>query len=386
MYKVPSDLIGLPETPAPERVIFNLALSRTLVSVSRDLVYKYTDPVKGEVYQPLEILPEVTTSIDDKVLIFPTSASRDVAVKVRAGRDNVNGFVQLNHPPGWTISPGEHTFNIAKQGDTQVVVFSVTPPLTESEGFLRPVAGFGSKFFDKELITIDYEHIPYQRVLLPSESKVVRIDIEKKGQRIGYIEGAGDAIPESLQYIGYDVSTIPPDEITSEKLNQFDAIVIGIRAYNIVPQLEFKQSILNDYVKLGGVLLVQYNTNRRLVTDSLAPYPLQLSRDRVTDENSDVRILAPDHPALASPNKITLNDFQGWVQERGLYFPSSWDPAFTPLLAMKDQGEAESNGSLLVAQYGNGYYVYTGLSFFRELPAGVAGAYRLFANLLSLGK
>lgn len=385
MYKAPKALIGVPETPAPEQLVFNLSFSRIMISVTRNTIYKFTDPVKGEVYQPLEVLPEVTTSIPEKVLIFSSTAAKEVPVIVRAGRDNVNGIVQINHPEGWTITPEQQTFELSRQGETQTLLFKVTPPNNQSEGYLRPLVILGSKFFDKELITIDYEHFPLQRVLLPSEAKVVRINIQKKGQNIGYIEGAGDAIPESLRYIGYDVTTITPEEITSEKLNQFDAIVIGIRAYNIVPQLAFKQDILHDYVKQGGVMLVQYNTNRRLVTDNLAPYSLKLSRDRVTDENSEVTILEPNHRVLTYPNKITEADFDGWVQERGLYFPDSWDESFTPILAMKDKDYPETKGALLVAKYGDGYYVYTGLSFFRELPAGVAGAYRLFANLLSLG-
>ncbi len=378
MYKAPKSLIGVPETPAPEQLIFNIAFSKTMISVTRNTIYKFTDPVKGEVYQPLEVLPEVTTSIPEKVLIFSSAATKKVPVIVRAGRDNVNGIVQINHPEGWTITPEQQTFELSQRGETQTLLFKVTPPNNQSEGYLRPLAISGSKFYDKELITINYEHFPLQRVLLPSEAKVV-------GQHIGYIEGAGDAIPESLRYIGYDVTTIAPEEITSEKLKQFDAIVIGIRAYNTVPQLAFKQDILHNYIKQGGVMLVQYNTNRRLVTDNLAPYPLKLSRDRVTDENSEVTILAPNHRVLTYPNKISLADFDGWVQERGLYFPDSWDESFTPILAMKDKDYPESKGALLVAKYGEGYYVYTGLSFFRELPAGVAGAYRLFANLLSLG-
>ncbi|MBT8263317.1 MAG: PIG-L family deacetylase [Bacteroidia bacterium] len=385
MYEAASDMIGVPETPVPEQFVFNLTMGRSQLSVVRDAVYKYNDPVKGEVYQPMEILPEVTTSIPEKVLIFPDNKPKEVPVRIVAGRDSINGMVQLNHPQGWTVSPGQHTFELPKKGEATTVLFSVTPPRNQSEGYLRPLASFGSRFFDKELVTIDYEHIPYQRVLMPSEAKAVRIDIEKRGQRIGYIDGAGDAIPESLEYIGYEVITLDPADITSEKIQNLDAIVVGIRAYNTIPQLGFKQDILMEYVKNGGVMLVQYNTNRRLVTDKLAPYPLELSRDRVTDENSTVSILAPNHPVLSKPNKITQADFQGWVQERGLYFPNNWDKAFTPILGMNDENYPETRGSLLVAEYGDGYYVYTGLSFFRELPAGVSGAYRLFANLLSLG-
>jgi len=227
---------------------------------------------------------------------------------------------------------------------------------------------------------------PYQSVLLPSQAKVAHISLQKKGEHIGYIKGAGDAIPESLQQIGYKVSSIIPSEINKENLQQYDAIVVGIRAYNTVAELAFKQLELNQYVENGGTLILQYNTSHRLVTKNLAPYALELSRDRVTDEFSEVTLLAPNHAVLNSPNKITQEDFKGWVQERGLYFPNKWAKEFTPILGMNDKNYEQTKGALLVAQYGKGYYIYTGLSFFRELPAGVSGAYRLFANLLSIGK
>ena len=243
----------------------------------------------------------------------------------------------------------------------------------------------GDAFYDKELFTIDYEHIPFQNVLMPSKAKVVRIPLERKGDNIGYIKGAGDLIPESLQQIGYNVTTISPDQISTAKLQQFDAVVVGVRAYNFVEELKFKKEDLNNYVSNGGTLILQYNKSRGLITDDFAPYTLKLSRDRVTDEFSKVTILNPKHPAFTTPNRITEKDFEGWVQERGLYFPNEWAPEFTPLLGMNDKGAPETKGSLLVAKHGKGHYVYTGLSFFRELPAGVPGAYRLFANLLSLG-
>ena len=385
MYKAPKNLIGEPETVAPEQVIFNLTLSGVKFPIQRNIVYKYNDPVKGEVYQPLEVLPEATSSIPEKVIIFSSKDEQYIPVTIKAGRDNANGTVQLNHPEGWEVKPAQPSFNIAKKGDEQTIMFTVTPPKEQSEGYLRPLVSMGDQFFDKELVTIDYEHIPYQRVLLPSEAKVVRIDIEKEGESIGYIEGAGDAIPESLRQIGYRVTTIPPSNITYENLKDFDAVVVGIRAYNTVPELAFKQPVFNKYVQEGGTLLLQYNTSHRLVTEDIAPYSLSLSRDRVTDEFSDVTFLAPEHPVLNEPNEITQADFTGWVQERGLYFPNQWAPKFVPILGMHDKDAPETKGSLLVAEYGKGNYIYTGLSFFRELPAGVAGAYRLFANLLSLG-
>ncbi len=386
MYKAPEEMIGLPETPAPEQVIFEMQLKQTPILVKRAVVYKFNDPVKGEVYQPLEVLPAVTSSIPEKVLIFSTSESRIVPVTVTAGRDGITGSVTLQHPKGWQVSPAQGVFNIETKGQTQTLQFTVTPPRDQSEGYLRSLAQMGDQYFDKEMVTMDYDHIPFQRVLLPSEAKIVRIGIEKKGQNIGYIDGAGDAIPQSLREIGYDVTTIAPSEITANNLKQYDAIVVGIRAYNTVPELAFKQSELNSYVENGGTLLLQYNTSHRMVTNDIGPYPISLSRDRVTDEFSAVKILTPEHPVLNSPNKITQADFENWVQERGLYFPNEWDEKFTPILGMQDKNYEESRGSLLVAPYGKGYYIYTGLSFFRELPAGVPGAYRLFANLLSIGK
>jgi hypothetical protein len=221
---------------------------------------------------------------------------------------------------------------------------------------------------------------------MPSEAKVVRLNIEKKGQLIGYIQGAGDEIPTSLRQIGYTVVELNEDEITPEKLTNFDAIVLGIRAYNTNDKAKFYQKYLHNYVKNGGNLIVQYNTNFRLKVDEVAPYPLKLSRDRVTEEDAEVRILNPEHELLNFPNKITQADFDGWVQERGLYFPNEWDNHFEALISMNDKNESASDGSLLIAKFGKGNFMYTGLSFFRELPAGVSGAYKLFANMLSVGK
>ena len=222
--------------------------------------------------------------------------------------------------------------------------------------------------------------------MLPNHTKVVRLPILKEGTNIAYIEGAGDAVPESLQQIGYNVEVLKPSEINASRLNNFDAVVVGIRAYNVLDDLTFKQDVLFDFVKNGGNMIVQYNTNRRLKTEQIAPYPLSLSRDRVTDENAKVTLIAPSHEVLNYPNKIVPSDFDGWVQERGLYFPNEWDDNFKPILAMNDPGESTKIGSLLVAKYGEGHYIYTGLSFFREFPAGVPGAFKLFANMLSLGK
>ncbi|MFT5249875.1 MAG: LmbE family N-acetylglucosaminyl deacetylase [bacterium] len=387
MYRVDDkNNIGLPEKAMDFPITFQLTINGKNLSYKRNLVYKYNDPVKGEVYQPFDVLPQATASIKEKVIIFSDNNPKQIPVTVKAGRDNLDGTVSLQSPKGWAISPASQSFSVSKKGDDATLLFMVTPPNNQSEGKLKPIVKIGNQSHQKELFTIDYDYIPLQQVLMDAEAKVVHISIEKKGQNIGYIKGAGDAIPESLEQIGYQVTSINPSEITSENLNQFDAIVVGIRAYNTVPELAFKQPELNSYVENGGTLLLQYNTSHRLVTKEIAPYQLELSRDRVTDEFSEVILLAPDHQVLNYPNKITKTDFENWVQERGLYFPNKWGKEFIPILGMNDKGSKKTKGSLLVASYGKGYYIYTGISFFRELPAGVSGAYRLFANLLSIGK
>ena len=382
MYTVESQqLRGKPETPRPIQVQFNLMIENESVSFIKPVVYRYSKRDKGEIYEPFEVLPKVTTKLLNKVLVFSSEKSQKVTVEVRSGAKNTNGKVALKVPNGWTVIPNEAKFSIAQKGDIQLIDFMVTPTKKESEGVLKAIAKVEGKNYDKELIEINYNHIPKQSVLLPSQAKVVRMNIKKNGTRIGYIQGSGDAIPESLQQIGYEVTELNVNEINGN-LEQFDAVVVGIRAYNTIKELQFKQKYLLEYVKNGGNVIVQYNTNRRV--DVQAPYNLQLSRDRVTDENANVTFLAKEHSILNYPNKITEADFDGWVQERGLYFPNKWSKEYTPILSMHDKGESAKDGSLLVAKYGKGNYIYTGLSFFRELPAGVSGAYKLFANLLSV--
>jgi LmbE family N-acetylglucosaminyl deacetylase len=385
MYSVEDrTLIGKPETPREITVDFNLVINYVPITITKNVIRRYSKRNKGEIYEPFEIVPSVTTKLKDKVLIFSDSVAKQVEVEVRAGANFVTGNVQLEVPKDWSVSPKEITFNIAQKNDKQVVVFTVIPPTNQSEGNLKVIAKSKGETFTKELIEINYNHIPKQTVLKNSEAKIVRLNIKKKGNNIGYIKGAGDAVPESLQQIGYNVIEINPSEINDKNLQQFDAIVLGIRAYNVVNELKFKQKYLLEYVKNGGNMIVQYNTNRGV--DVQAPYQLKLSRDRVTDEFAEVTVLDPNNSLLNFPNKITENDFKGWVQERGLYFPSAWSDQYKPILSMKDKGETPKLGSLLIAKYGKGNYIYTGLSFFRELPAGVSGAYKLFANMLSVGK
>ncbi len=385
MYTVDNqELIGNPETPRVVKVDFNLVINYLPITFTKNVVMRYAERDKGEIYEPFEILPRVTTKLKNKVLIFSDSIPKNISVEVRAGVNYVSGKVSLKVPENWSVSPSDIVFNVDQKNDKQTVSFLVTPPKNQSEGKLEVIATSEGKTYTKELIEINYNHIPKQSVLSNSEAKIVRLNIKKAGDKIGYIKGAGDVVPESLRQIGYSVENINPVDINEKNLLKYDAIVLGIRAYNVVKELKFKQKFLLEYVEKGGNMIVQYNTNRGV--DVAAPFSLELSRDRVTDEFAEVEILAKEHPLLNFPNKITNEDFNGWVQERGLYFPNSWSTEYTPILSMHDKGETAKNGSLLIAKYGKGNYIYTGLSFFRELPAGVSGAYKLFANLLSVGK
>ncbi|TMU56267.1 PIG-L family deacetylase [Flagellimonas algicola] len=389
MYKVSDqNMIGKAENPSAFTANFSLDFSGSTIDFKKPIIHRYSKPDKGELYEPFAILPQVTSKISEEVLIFSDPTSRDVLVHVRAGKNNVSGTLELQHPEGWVVSPRNSPFSINQKGQEQAIVFKITPPAGDHEGKIKAVAHLEGQTFDQELVEIAYDHVPKQSILLPAEAKVVRMNIQKSGEHIGYIMGAGDKVPESLKQIGYQVHTIDPNDIQSGSLDKYDAVVVGIRAYNVVESLKFKQPVLFEYVQNGGNMIVQYNTAGRWSKqfENIAPYDLTLSRDRVTDENATVSIIANNHSLVNFPNTIKESDFDGWVQERGLYFPKEWSPEFTPVLSMTDEGEEAKEGSLLVAPYGEGHYIYTGLSFFRELPAGVSGAYKLFANMLSIGK
>jgi len=376
--------IGIPDIIREVKVVFNVQINGITIPFERFVVYKYNDKVKGEMYNFLDIVPEVTTSITDHVSFFNNGNKKPIAVKVKAGKDNIKGNLQLELPNNWTVSPQSIPFTLDKKGMEQLFYFEVTPPATPSEVIAKSVVTVDTKRFNKDQVIIDYPHITKQQILKPAEAKFIKLDLKINNQKIGYIMGAGDEVPEGLTQMGYKVTLLDPDEITPEKLEAFDVVMTGIRAYNVLPSLENKQKILLDFVKGGKTMIVQYNTPDSAIPADISPYPLKISRDRVTEENAEVRFLAPNHPVLNYPNKITTKDFEGWTQEQGLYYPSEFDKAFTPILSSNDKGESPTNGALLVAPYGKGYYIYTGLSLFRELPEGVPGAYRLLSNMISL--
>lgn len=387
MYRVDNqENIGIPDVLRRVKVGFWIEVNGVEIPFERYVIYKYNDDVKGEVYQPLDIVPVATSSIAEKVYIFNNNRSKTITVKVKAGRDNITGNVKLELPQDWKVSPTEIPFTIDKKGQEVLAVFSVSPSEEASEIDIKSIVTVNGQTFDKEKIDINYSHIYKQMVLKSAEAKGIRLKIKTKNEKIAYIMGAGDEVPKSLAQMGYEVQILKPEDISTEKLQEFDVVMTGIRAYNVVTTLAYKQNILLEFVKNGKTMIVQYNTLDDLVTKQMAPYSLKLSRDRVTEEDAEVRFLAPNHSVLNYPNKITADDFKGWKQEQGLYYPSEWDANFTPILSANDKGEKPKNGALLVAKYGKGNYIYTGLSFFRELPEGVSGAFRLLANMIAIGK
>ncbi len=388
MYTVKDQAMrGQPITPRALQVQFNVEIEGVPFSYRKDVVFKRNDPVAGEVYRPFEITPPVATNVNSKVYVFANNQPQNIEVIVKAAKSKVSGKVTLAHPDGWKVVPESIDFELSLKEEEFKTTFELTPPATQTEGYIVPMATVDGEHYTDESVIIEYSHIPVQTVYRDASAKVVKIDLKKSGERIAYIMGAGDEIPTSLEQIGYRVDLLNDGDITLDNLKIYDALIIGIRAYNTNERMKFYQPTLMQYVQEGGTMIVQYNTTSRLAMPSneIGPYPFKLSRDRVSVEEAEVRMLAPDHPVLNYPNKITKKDFEGWVQERGLYFPNEWDENYTAILSSNDPNEPARDGGLLVAKYGKGYYIYSGYSWFRELPAGVTGAFRLFTNMISIG-
>jgi LmbE family N-acetylglucosaminyl deacetylase len=378
------ELIGLPENPPPFPVEVALRVGDQDLRYSVDTKHRSVDPIIGEVRQDLVIAPPVFANLSNPVFVFGDDKPKSVQVRIAASTAAVRGQLRLEATQGWGIEPASVPVDLKAAEAEMFATFTIKPPANASEGTLRAVVSVDGRDYSFARERIAYQHIGLHVLMPPAEAKIVRADIRKKGELIGFIPGAGDEIPQSLEQIGYNVKMLGDADITEQNLKRFDAVVLGIRAYNTQERIASWQPKLLDYVKAGGVVVVQYNTTSDLKTKEIGPAPLDISRDRVTDETAAVRILAPDHPLMNTPNKITAEDFKGWVQERGLYFSNKWDPAWTPILSCSDPGEKPLDGGLLVAKSGSGYFIYTGYAWFRQLPAGVPGAYRLFANMVSL--
>ena len=392
MYRVDDPaLVGKPESPPafPIDYVFEVDGQELIIPV--EPIRVTADPVKGEVQRRLDVIPPVSLTVGRDVQLFAPHAGQPVEVEVKAYRDNTIGTLKLDAPAGWKISPESQPFHLATVGDHARFTFAVTAPPNPELASFTARATIDGKTYDTSRQEIRYEHIPPQLLQPPARVKAVCLDLAIRGRQIGYLPGAGDRVAESIAAMGYEVTPLTGADLTADRLKAFDAVVIGVRAFNVRTDLAPGLNALFAYAEGGGNVVIQYNTPNELKTTRLAPFDLELSRDlphnRVTNENAPVTLLVPAHPAFNTPNKIGPADFDGWVQERGLNFPSTWDTEhFTALLACSDPGEAPLKSGLLVADYGRGHIVYTGLSFFRQLPAGVPGAYRLFANLISLGK
>jgi LmbE family N-acetylglucosaminyl deacetylase len=379
-------LIGRPENPPvfPVEQVFEVGGQR--LAIPDEPVQITKDPAQEEMRRRLDVIAPVALSFPSEVELFAPGTNRSVDVDIVASRPDVAGTLKLEAPAGWQVEPARQSFRLADAGRSVRLSFKVTAPTQPASVRITAAADIRGVRFDNQRLVIHYDHVPLQVLQPPARLTGVSLQLAIRGHAVGYFPGAGDRVADSLKQMGYAVTSLTGDDLTRERLEKFDAVVLGIRAFNTRAELASRLPALFEYAEGGGNLIVQYNTANGLRTNRLAPFDLRLSGERVTDENAPVTLLAPDHPVLNTPNKITETDFEGWVQERGLYFPNEWDDRFTPILACHDPGEAPKPGGLLIAHYGRGYYIYTGLSWFRQLPAGVPGAYRLFANLVSLGR
>jgi LmbE family N-acetylglucosaminyl deacetylase len=324
-------LIGKPVVGAAIQADFVLTINGESISFTKPIIYKENDPVKGEVYRPFIITPPVFANITGDVNLFNNHASQKITVYVRAGQAQISGSLSISLPETWKVSPAAQQFSITQKNSQQAFEFEVTPPENQEIAFAIPVVTLDGKEYSYNYTEIMYDHIPAQILFEEAKSKFVKLDLVRGNEQIGYITGAGDNIPENLRQIGYEVEVINDMEFTENNLDQYETIILGIRALNTVNRLQFDMQKLFQFVERGGNLVIQYNTSHSLVTEDIAPYPMRLSRDRITVEEAEVKILAPDHEILNFPNKISTADFEGWVQERGLYFPDTWDEKFVPV-------------------------------------------------------
>jgi LmbE family N-acetylglucosaminyl deacetylase len=377
-------LIGRPENPPVFPIEYVFEIDRQTLVISGEPVP--AAPAHATMRRRLDVIPPVSLRFASSVQLFAPGTARPVTVEVTAARARAAGTVQLEAPAGWRVTPASQPFRLARVGEQARFTFTVTAPDQLATATLEASVEINGARFNQQRIEIRYSHIPLQLLQPAASLKAVSLDLAIRGRHVGYLPGAGDDVAGCLEHMGYAVTQLTGADLNPEKLRPLDAVVIGIRAFNTRTDLAEHLPALFAYVEAGGTVIAQYNLFNGLSANWLAPFHLRISRDRVTDENAPVTFLAPDHPSLTTPNHITRADFDGWMQERGLYFPDQWDERFTAILASGDPGETPLRGGLLVARHGKGYFVYTSLAWFRQLPEGVPGAYRLFANLVSLGK
>lgn len=374
--------IGLPQNKAAYTVSFQFEINGIKLNIEKPIYYKYTDDVKGELYQPFRVAAPLTATLGNEVFVFNGIKEKQVHYILKAKKQYPSFDVAPQINTGWKITnnTGIDSMNAIKPLEKK---FVLSAPSVNDKSTLQ------LSINEKPLLTersIAYDHIPNILYYKPAKATVEKFDLKTAGKQIGYITGAGDKVPQALQQMGFTVTLLSEKDITIEQLKQYDAVLAGIRAYNIHDWIDGKYDILMDYIKQGGTYIVQYNTSNFIssVNNKVGPYPFTISRTRVTDEGASVEILLPNHLAFQSPNKIAPSDFDGWIQERSIYQAEKIDSNYAAPISMHDANESASSGSLIIAPYGKGNFVYTGLVFFRELPAGVPGAYRLLANLIAL--
>lgn len=386
-------LIGLPQNGTAFKATVELEIAGLPLTYQLPVMYKYTDPVKGEIYQPLQVVPPALVKTNPDVLLFRkgVASSAMVEVELTADADIAAGALKMNH----TINGITQQFSALEKPLSKGM--SASFPFNFSNTSLKNGDVSSLKVFasnakgerlDQDEVQIQYDHIPVQHYFYTDSVKVLNIDLKTAGKKIGYIPGAGDKVVPALRQMGYEVVLLKEEDLQPAFLRSFDAVITGVRAHNVHAFLSNRYEALMDYVKEGGNLIVQYNTNNQIgpVRAKIGPYPFAITRNRVTDETATVNFLKKEHPVLNYPNAITSADFEGWVQERGIYFADQLAPEYETVLSMKDPGENEQKGSLIIARHGKGTFVYTGLVFFRQLPAGVPGAYRLLANIIALNQ
>ena len=380
-------VIGRAENPPaiPITVAFATGPMQQALIYTIPAVYRWVDAVRGEQVRNVDVVPEVTANLDEHVYLFPDAKPKSVTVKVRDFAGAIDGRVSLVVPNGWQLTPDSAPVSFKNKNDETDVKFVVTPAAGETVAALRAQVDAGGRKFDSQVTNIEYPHIPAQRVFSDAGSKLVRMTLARRGQRIGYIMGSGDEVADSLRQAGYDVTLLTDEDLGTAGFSRFDAIVAGVRAYNVRKAMRAAHPKLLAWVQNGGTYVVQYNRPSLpvLLVDPPGPYPFKVTDERVTVEEVPVKILDPANPIFTTPNKITQADFNGWVQERGVYFTTDWDPRYQTVLESHDPGEADHPGGELYARYGKGVFIYTSYAWFRQLPAGVPGAYRLFVNLVS---
>jgi hypothetical protein len=393
---VADPLRGLPFQPRPVRAVAEIQYGipyETPIRVERDAHFVTVDKSIGELRQPLLVVPPVAVTTQPRIAVIPAgdNATRSYTVTVTsAAATAISGTLRLAAPAGWAVEPATAPLTLQRRGHALATRFAVTPPPgATGEALLQAHFDTDRGTFHRGYSIIDYPHTGPHALYSDATVRVASFPVSIAADlRIGYIEGAGDDGALALRQLGATVDLLDAAALAGADLSGYDAIVAGIRAYEVRADLIAHNQRLLDYARRGGTVIIQYNKYELVEDGGFMPFPATMARPhgRVTDHQAPVTLLAPDHPLLSGPNRITAADFDGWVQERGLYFLHSFDDRYSPLLAMADPGEQPLHGGLVAARLGEGWYVYTGLALFRQLPEAVPGAYRLLANLVSLGR